>query len=113
MDRFNLVAYMVLVRLAGLADWLYGCSHRRTTFPITLRASVSVDGQQSTQAETYVVCVECGRHFGYDWTTMRITRQRAAWARSWSGLGKISDKNDVSCGERLSPEPVSLGFHQE
>jgi hypothetical protein len=26
-----------LTHLAGLADWLHGCSHRRTTFPITLR----------------------------------------------------------------------------
>jgi hypothetical protein len=55
MDPFNVVANTVRVQLVGLADWLYGCSHRRTTFPITLRANVSVDGQQSTQAETYVV----------------------------------------------------------
>ncbi len=74
MDRFNVLANTVRVRLVGLADWLYGCSHRRTTFPITLRASVSADGQRGTQAETYVVCLECGRHFAYDWTTMRITQ---------------------------------------
>ena len=107
MDRFNVVANTVRVRLGGLADWLYGCSHRRTTFPITLRAGVSVDGQQSAQAETYVVCLECGRHFGYDWTTMRMTRQRAAWARSRPGLGRMSNKNDVSCGERISTDPLA------
>ena len=74
-DRFNnLVANTVRVHLVGLADWLSCCSHRRTTFPITLRTGVSVDGQQSAaEAETYVVCLECGRHFVYDWTKMRIT----------------------------------------
>ena len=58
--------------LAGLAERLYGCAHRRTTFPITLRVGVSVDGRQSAQSETYIACLECGRHFAYDWTAMRI-----------------------------------------
>jgi hypothetical protein len=73
-DRFNnLVANPVRAHLVGLADWLSRCSHCRTTFPITLRARVSMDGHQSTQVETYIVCLECGRHFAYDWITMRIT----------------------------------------
>jgi len=67
MRRFNVVANTVRVRLAGLADWLCGCAHRRTTFPIALPAS-----------GTYIVCFECGRHFAYDWTTMRATGQRVA-----------------------------------
>ena len=67
MDRLNnLVANTVRVHLVGLADWFSRCSHPRTTFPITLRASVSIDGQQSAQVETYIVCLECGRHFAYD-----------------------------------------------
>jgi hypothetical protein len=110
MDRFNVVANMVQVAFVGLADWLYGCSHRRTTFPITLRAGLSVDGQQSTQAETYVVCVECGRHFAYDWTTMHITKQRPAWL---PGLGRISDQKDVARGERLFPRAVRSGLHRD
>lgn len=105
MDRFNVVANTVRVRLAGLADLLYGCSHRRMTFPITLRTSASVDGKQITQADTYVVCLECGRQFAYDWTTMRITRHRAAWVRRWPGLGRISVKNDVS---RTAIESIRL-----
>ncbi len=75
MGCFDVVANAVRVRLVVLADWLSGCAHRSTTFPITLRAGVGVDGQQSTQRDTYVVCLECGRHFAYDWTAMRITRQ--------------------------------------
>jgi hypothetical protein len=49
-----------------LADWLLGCSHRRTSFPITCRAE---------RTETYVVCLECGTKFRYDWTQMRIAKQ--------------------------------------
>lgn len=41
--------------------WLFGCSHRRTTFPLTKK-------------RTYVVCLECGREFQYDWQKMRIMR---------------------------------------
>ncbi len=87
MGFFEVVANTVSVRLVVVADWLLGCSHRKTTFPITLRAGAKADGQQSTQAETYVACLQCGRHFAYDWTTMRITR-RAAWDFRQPGPGR-------------------------
>jgi hypothetical protein len=67
MDRFNVVENTVRVRATGLVEWLFGCAHGRTTFPMTLPAS-----------GTYIVCLECGRHFAYDWTTMRTTGQRVA-----------------------------------
>ena len=84
---------------------IHHISLQDTTFPITLRTSASVDGKQITQADTYVVCIECGGHFAYDWTTMRITRHRAAWVRRWPGLGRISVKNDVS---RTAIESIRL-----
>jgi len=49
--------------LSSLADWLLGCSHRRTGFPITRRGE---------RPETYVVCLECGARFPYDWSRMRV-----------------------------------------
>jgi hypothetical protein len=62
--------------LVALADRLFYCSHRRTSFPVTCRTSVSSNGQGSTQkAETYIVCLECGSHLEYDWTTMRTSGQ--------------------------------------
>jgi hypothetical protein len=67
MDRFNLVTNTVRVSLAGLANLLCGCSHAKTTFPITLQAS------------TYMVCLECGRHLPYDWSKMRSSRRFLAW----------------------------------
>ena len=76
MDRFSVVTETLHEGLAGIADWLRGCSHRRTTFPITLRAGLNTAGQ--APAETYVACLACGRHLPYDWCTMRITRERFA-----------------------------------
>jgi RNase P subunit RPR2 len=95
MDRFNVVANTVRVRLAGLAERLY-CAHRRTTFPMTLRASVSVGGRQSAQSETYMACLECGRHFAYDWTTMRIARRRVAWVATPALLPALGEANRAS-----------------
>ena len=46
---------------------LFGCAHRRLTRPIT---PVSKPGVPS--GETYVVCLECGKQFAYDWNRMRI-----------------------------------------
>lgn len=85
------MASVFRTRLFGLADWLYGCSHRRTTFPRTLRASASAGGQQHTEPETYIVCLECGRHFAYDWTRMRVARQRIARTEAGRVPGRMSD----------------------
>ncbi len=46
---------------------LFRCPHRRLTRPIT---PVSKPGVPS--GETYVVCLECGKQFYYDWDNMRI-----------------------------------------
>jgi hypothetical protein len=47
-------------------DALFGCSHRRTTFPITL----------VRQRGPYVVCLDCGKEFHYSWKTMSIDKER-------------------------------------
>ena len=50
----------------SILEILFGCSHRTTTFPLTPRRD---NGRFNG---TYVVCLDCGREFGYDWNTMRI-----------------------------------------
>lgn len=77
MDRFH-VTQMGRALLAALAAFWRGCAHRRTTFPMTLPASASVDLPPISQSETYIVCLDCGRRFAYDWTTMRITKSSTA-----------------------------------
>ncbi len=46
---------------------LFCCSHRRITRPIT-----PVHKPGTPSGEAYVACLECGKHFRYDVTNMRI-----------------------------------------
>jgi hypothetical protein len=94
-DRFSVVTNIISSHLVGLLNCLCGCSHRRATFPITLRARVTVDGQQNTQAETYIVCVECGRQFAYDRATMRIAKRPAL--RAENGGFEAGDRANTPC----------------
>jgi len=43
---------------------LFGCAHSRCTFPMT-----TTKHHHST---TYIVCLECGKEFSYDWQEMRM-----------------------------------------
>jgi len=72
--RLYLAANAFCLCLASLLDWLFGCQHRRTTFPRTLRAVATA------QPETYIACLACGRHIAYDWAAMRIARPPAPWS---------------------------------
>ena len=55
----------------NIFDALFGCWHKRTSFPIT-----SKPGQRrceaASQTGTYVVCLDCGTEFAYDWKKMRV-----------------------------------------
>ncbi len=46
---------------------LFGCSHRHLTRPV---APITKPGQP--HGESYVVCLDCGRHFEYDLSQMRM-----------------------------------------
>jgi hypothetical protein len=56
-----------------LPDWAFGCSHRKTTFPMTVPAKAGAG-----ELKTYVTCLNCGRDLAYNWNTMRIAGR---WAR--------------------------------
>jgi len=56
---------------SAVIDALFGCSHRRTSFPLTLRRQIS---RYTGVRETYVVCLDCGAEFAYDWEHMRIQK---------------------------------------
>jgi hypothetical protein len=59
--------------LHSIFNSLFGCSHQRTTFPITPgRKNAGFPAQGATRTATYVVCLECGKEFAYDWQSMRI-----------------------------------------
>jgi len=57
----------------SLIDTLFGCSHQRTTFPITPARRNAGPATSVTQRNgTYVTCLDCGKEFAYDWKAMRI-----------------------------------------
>ncbi len=56
--------------LSDLLELFFGCWHKRYSFPITAKA-----GQRRGAAAltgTYVVCLDCGKEFPYDWREMRV-----------------------------------------
>ena len=50
---------------------LFGCAHRRCTFPITATKTA-----EKRPATTYIVCLDCGQEFSYDWERMKIVKSR-------------------------------------
>jgi hypothetical protein len=57
--------------LQSILNTVFGCSHSRTTFPLTpARRNAGFPAQQ--RHGTYVVCLDCGREFRYDWSEMRV-----------------------------------------
>ena len=60
--------------LNSVLESLFGCSHRTTTFPLTPTRNMAARSAAATGSRqgAYVVCLDCGREFGYDWHAMRI-----------------------------------------
>jgi hypothetical protein len=57
--------------LNSVLNTFFGCSHRRTTFPITPKRPAGRIG-------AYVTCLECGKEFSYNWDEMRMEEHPAA-----------------------------------
>ena len=61
----------MIKEISDVLDVFFGCSHKHYSFPITTRP-----GQRRSEAAsltgTYVVCLDCGKEFGYDWQEMKF-----------------------------------------
>lgn len=57
-----------------LFDMLFGCWHKRLSFPISGKRGHRRPAA-AHQTGTYVVCLDCGREFAYDWQQMRIVAE--------------------------------------
>lgn len=57
--------------IATLLDVLFGCCHKRYSFPITVKSSHR-RSEAASVTGTYVVCLDCGKEFPYDWRQMRV-----------------------------------------
>ena len=58
-----------------------GCWHRHLSQPFSPRpprnlldSSLGIPILPPYRSETYVVCLDCGRHFDYDWARMRLVK---------------------------------------
>jgi hypothetical protein len=58
--------------LQSLLNTLFGCSHQRTTFPLTPGRTNAYSISAATSKGTYVVCLDCGKEFAYNWDQMRV-----------------------------------------
>jgi len=79
--------------MANLVEMLFGCWHKNVSFPITTKPGAR--RQPAAQVTgTYVVCLDCGKEFAYDWDQMRMVsgsekkRARAAAPAGFDGAEK-------------------------
>ena len=57
--------------LSSVLDSLFGCSHQRTTFPMTSK-------RPNARLGAYVSCLDCGKEFAYNWNEMRMEQDPIA-----------------------------------
>ena len=57
--------------IGKLVDVLFGCKHPRYSFPVTVRRAKRRP-QAAALTGTYVVCLDCGKEFAYDWQQMKV-----------------------------------------
>lgn len=68
----------------NIIDMVFGCWHKHLSFP---RTDKSGQRRSSTaRAGTYVVCLDCGQEFAYDWQQMRILSVREQRVRDRARL---------------------------
>jgi DNA-directed RNA polymerase subunit RPC12/RpoP len=59
------------VEMFSFFDVLFGCLHKHCSFPITVKPGKPHSNPVAAPS-TYVVCLDCGRQFDYDWTQMKV-----------------------------------------
>ena len=57
--------------IAKVIDAFFGCWHSHYSFPLTVRPG-SRRNSAASLTGTYVVCLDCGKEFPYDWHEMKV-----------------------------------------
>ena len=57
--------------IAKLLNTFFGCWHNHYSFPITVRGAAR-RSKAASLTGTYVVCLDCGKEFPYDWQEMKV-----------------------------------------
>ena len=66
-------------------DALFGCWHKRMSFPLTSKPGHR-RSDAATQTGTYIVFLDCGKEFPYDWKYMRVLSSRGNRAYAGSAV---------------------------
>jgi hypothetical protein len=59
------------VMIEKVLEILFGCRHAHFSFPVTIRGAKRRP-QAAALTGTYVVCLDCGKEFAYDWQQMKV-----------------------------------------
>ncbi|HVI78097.1 MAG TPA: hypothetical protein VM715_08015 [Candidatus Acidoferrum sp.] len=59
------------VMIGKLIEAVFGCRHSRYSFPVNVRRAKRRP-QAAALTGTYVVCLDCGKEFAYDWQEMKV-----------------------------------------
>jgi hypothetical protein len=78
--------------MANLLDMFFGCWHKNYSFPITVKSGQRRSGAASATG-TYIVCLDCGREFPYDWKAMKVVSGSA------EGAGRLADAVESYVGK--------------
>jgi hypothetical protein len=62
--------------ITDFVDILFGCWHSNYSFPITAKSNAR--GKAAQVTGTYVVCLDCGKEFPYDWKQMKVVEAKPA-----------------------------------
>jgi hypothetical protein len=83
--------------MATLVDMLFGCWHKHYSFPITSRPAQR-RSPAAALTGTYVVCLDCGKEFPYDWQEMKVldSRPRRAKAMAAKAAGAYAGKEEAA-----------------
>ena len=57
--------------ILNVIDMLFGCWHKHYSFPITAKGERR-NAPAAQVTGTYVVCLDCGKEFAYDWQAMKV-----------------------------------------
>ena len=75
----------------SLFDLVFGCSHKHCSFPITVRGK-SRRSPAASVTGTYVVCLDCGQEFPYDWQEMKLVSSKPEPERAPQGIPVLTDR---------------------
>jgi ribosomal protein S26 len=71
--------------LGKLFDAVFGCTHSRYSFPLTIARS-ALRNSAAAVTGTYVACLDCGKELPYDWKAMKVVRSASEAKVSMSAL---------------------------